>query len=697
MAANLHLRALLGVALILAALPSPVTAGAGRATGLSGTSTVAATLPSTIGNVSLTWRGGWGETIEYGATGGPGNARGGAIELVVDGDVYASCRQWSSNGPRCSATNRLDPGTKSVHLRFTPNNPEYRPASTVPAEYQAGPARPPASGIAIGGGQFATRTTAVVVDVAATDEGGAGVDLVRLSNSPDTDGSGLLASGITHAYQPQLAWSLSPGPDGRRTVWAQLHHGDSWSAPYSDEVYLDTATPSGTFVINDDDETIGDPWTGSYSTQTISGSVTDTSIDAGGVITQLALSNDGTRFQMIPFDWPANEFQVDWEFSNGWGAPAYTEPGLKTVYAKWRDQAGNWSPVATDTIRFANQDSVGHVLVDGERYVPGYAMYRSSPEVTVTVVVEAPPPDGIRGIWVGNETEDGTGAKWIDWPDSGTEITFRLSLIDPACGYTSGDGLRNVGVKVVSNSGMNKPASGMSVILDRVVPVADAPIPAFALGTHVDESDVSAVSRGVTPTSAVSVQTEIAWRPAGTVRQYSLQRLDGSSWTGVPLIAPKTSSTRTQLGLGQPRRYRVRATLTSGATGAWKRGPSFSMATFQDTHDSLFYSGTWLSQSRVEAYGDSLRYTLQKGSFVRLTFTGRAIAWVAPKGTNGDTAAVYVDGTFVKLVHLTAAYYQPSKVVFSMAWKNAGTHTIKIVKRFDNRRQLPIDALLVLN
>jgi len=55
---------------------------------------------------------------------------------------------------------------------------------------------------------------------------------------------------------------------------------------------------------------------------------------------------------------------------------------------------------------------------------------------------------------------------------------------------------------------------------------------------------------------------------------------------------------------------------------------------------------------------------------------------------------VYVDGHLVKTVIL-AGTNDPRRVVFSIAWKTAGQHRIKIVKKLATNR-LPIDAFLVL-
>jgi hypothetical protein len=95
----------------------------------------------------------------------------------------------------------------------------------------------PAGSVEIEGGDSAVASTAVTLDVPATD-GASGVTNVRLSN----DG----VSWTTRPYAPSQAWTL-PAGTGTRTVWASWRDGaNNWTAPVSDVVVLDTSKPTVT-------------------------------------------------------------------------------------------------------------------------------------------------------------------------------------------------------------------------------------------------------------------------------------------------------------------------------------------------------------------------------------------------------------------------------------------------------------------
>jgi hypothetical protein len=60
-----------------------------------------------------------------------------------------------------------------------------------------------------------------------------------------------------------------------------------------------------------------------------------------------------------------------------------------------------------------------------------------------------------------------------------------------------------------------------------------------------------------------------------------------------------------------------------------------------------------------------------------MTFTGREIAVIAPKGPKRGKAKIYVDGVYIKTISLRATS-SPAGVVFTRAF-GSGTHTIKCV------------------
>ena len=61
------------------------------------------------------------------------------------------------------------------------------------------------------------------------------------------------------------------------------------------------------------------------------------------------------------------------------------------------------------------------------------------------------------------------------------------------------------------------------------------------------------------------------------------------------------------------------------------------------------------------------------------TVTGKAIAWVAPKGSRMGRAKVYVDGIYKGTINLYTASTSVRQVVFQYAWPAIGSHSLKVV------------------
>jgi hypothetical protein len=85
---------------------------------------------------------------------------------------------------------------------------------------------------------------------------------------------------------------------------------------------------------------------GDADTNKIAVTLTLSATDTGSGLYQIQFSNDGSS-------WSAPEPYV--ATRTGWDLAAYggsSAPGTKTVYVRFRDNAGNWSPVSSDAINF---------------------------------------------------------------------------------------------------------------------------------------------------------------------------------------------------------------------------------------------------------------------------------------------------------------------------------------------------------
>lgn len=126
-----------------------------------------------------------------------------------------------------------------------------------------------------------------------------------------------------------MSWNSSLVSNGLHTISARGRDAARNSATSIINITVDNEVPAaGTVVING-----GAAYTGSTaSTLTLSAT------DAVTSITQMRFSNNGTTFGTAV----AYNTTASWTLATG--------AGSKTVYAQFKDAAGNWSPVSSDTI-----------------------------------------------------------------------------------------------------------------------------------------------------------------------------------------------------------------------------------------------------------------------------------------------------------------------------------------------------------
>jgi hypothetical protein len=79
----------------------------------------------------------------------------------------------------------------------------------------------------------------------------------------------------------------------------------------------------------------------------------------------------------------------------------------------------------------------------------------------------------------------------------------------------------------------------------------------------------------------------------------------------------------------------------------------------------------------------------------RLAFYGKGIAFVAPTSPEGGSAAVFVDGRYVRTVDLTSTEPQERQVVFTQRFWSVRWHRIA-VRPLAGPVQVPVDAFVVL-
>jgi Tol biopolymer transport system component len=183
-------------------------------------------------------------------------------------------------------------------------------------------------------------------------------------------------------------------------------------------------------------------------------------------------------------------------------------------------------------------------------------------------------------------------------------------------------------------------------------------------------------------TSGTRVPVTVAWSGSGTeaaIASYKLQRLSAGSWNTVPLVPATATSVRLTLTAGSTSyRFRVRATDTAGEVSDIATGPAFKISQLQETSSAIKWSGIWSKQIVRTASGGKLRYTTWKNASATITFTGRAIAWIAPTGPKEGKAKVYLDGRLIASPNLRGAT-RAQRVIAAASWNPVAVHRLKIV------------------
>lgn len=146
------------------------------------------------------------------------------------------------------------------------------------------------------------------------------------------DGANLGAPDGTSPYS--ASWNTTTVADGSHVLTAVATDSAGNIGPASAPVTVtvsnggDTVPPTGSVTIN----------SGAAATNTTAATLTLSATDAGGSVTQMQFSNDGTTYSTAE----TYATSKTWTLATG--------DGTKTVYAKFKDAAGNWSTAVSDTI-----------------------------------------------------------------------------------------------------------------------------------------------------------------------------------------------------------------------------------------------------------------------------------------------------------------------------------------------------------
>ncbi|HGJ65804.1 TPA: hypothetical protein ENS27_10485, partial [bacterium] len=320
---------------------------------------------------------------------------------------------------------------------------------------------PPKGTILINNGVDATSSVIVTLKLSANDPlgeaktGGSGVVQMQLSN----DGTTWSSPEIFHSPEMIKTWDLREyggnDKDGLKTVYVRYKDAlDHWSDPIKAQITLDSESPKGTIVINN-----GADVTANYD-------VTLT-FSASGV-NEMILSNDGVKWtDPLPFESPRQ-----WNLTYTGGSD---KDGIRTVYVKFGDKAGNWMTIpATDTIRLDRTGPSGTVIINDN------AIETNS--LIVNLTLSANDESGVKEMMFSNG-----GDIWSPKePYKITKSDWDLSKF----GGNSNDGLKKVYVRFIDEVGnQTQPAIEDSITFKSKVIISSLNISGSGIAEKTKNSD----------------------------------------------------------------------------------------------------------------------------------------------------------------------------------------------------------------
>jgi hypothetical protein len=202
------------------------------------------------------------------------------------------------------------------------------------------------------------------------------------------------------------------------------------------------------------------------------------------------------------------------------------------------------------------------------------------------------------------------------------------------------------------------------------------------------------------PISAGKVTVRLDWTGsdsgAGVARYEVGQSTNGGAWSTVStnLLVPRFSKA---LSTGTDYRFRVRAIDRAGNTSSWANGSTFRLAGYQDSHSAIRYSDSWTKSSSTAYWGGSTRRSSTTSASATFTFTGRSVAWVAPKGPTRGSARIYINGSYVESISLYSATAAPTQVVGVWKWSSVATRSISVrVRGTSGHPRVDVDGFAVI-
>ena len=222
------------------------------------------------------------------------------------------------------------------------------------------------------------------------------------------------------------------------------------------------------------------------------------------------------------------------------------------------------------------------------------------------------------------------------------------------------------------------------------------------LAQFAPEVSVPKVELYAPQTIGTHVFVRVRWPAVETASgqaTYELQRRRGSgSWRTIALPSAAATSVDVALVPDATYTFRVRSTVPGMLPGAWATSEPRAVAVRQE--GAAVYTGAFPRVSLEGASGGYVRKTDNAGSKGRLSFSGRAVAFVTTVGPARGRVDLWLDGELVATLDLYASNQRTRRVAWAtslvpgqhvLAVRPTGTkHAAALSARID------VDAFLVL-
>ena len=224
-----------------------------------------------------------------------------------------------------------------------------------------------------------------------------------------------------------------------------------------------------------------------------------------------------------------------------------------------------------------------------------------------------------------------------------------------------------------------------------------------ALATFAVKGDAPVASPPLTDAfpnaviGATTFRSRLTW-PAATdktspIAGYEVQgSVDGGAWSPTTSVGAATRLLTPVQAYGHTYKYRVRAKDAVGNWSAWAEGATTTPRLVENTSTSVAYRGSWVRYAYRYASGGSSHYAVAAGASAKVTFTGRAVGFIAAVGPTRGSARIYVDGVYRGIISLRATRGGSRLVKYSIATSTLGTHTLEV--RLAGNGRVDVDGFI---